>query len=125
MQRGLIAIIGIILIVVGLALYAAGPENLFGISSAMLRAGPVLVILSLALPQVKRLFQYAPPWYLAVVGVSMLIVIRWPKTFMVLLPILVALWFLSPRSPAAQAARAKTKTKTKPPSQKRDSVQRR
>jgi hypothetical protein len=122
MQRWLIGIIGIVLIVVGLALYAAGPENLFGLSSAMLRAGPVLLILALALPQVKRLFQYAPPWYLAVVGVSLLIVIRWPKTFLVLLPILVALWFLSPRRPAAQAARAKTKPKPRP--QKRERSQR-
>jgi hypothetical protein len=111
MQRWLIGIIGIVMILVGLALYAAGPENLFGISSALLRAGPVLIMLALALPQVKRLFQYAPPWYLAAVAISLLIVIRWPKTFMVLLPILVALWFLSPRSPTAKSTRAPRKPK--------------
>lgn len=113
MQRWLIGIIAAVLTFGGAGLFIAGPSNLFGLGSGMLRAGLVLGALALALPQVMRLAQNTPPWYLATLVVGLLVVVRWPRTFVVILPLLAVLWFLSPRRPA-KSSTSQAKSRGKP-----------
>ena len=122
MQRWLMAIIAVAITLTGVGLYLWGPANFFGMSSAMVRAGLVLGALALALPQVKRFFQYTPPWFLALVAIGMILVVRWPKTIVVIFPLLVAAWFLGPRSMAkgkSKPQRAKQKPRPKQRAQRR------
>jgi hypothetical protein len=99
------------LTITGVALYVAKGAEYAGVSSVCLRAGLVLGALALALPQVKRLFERVPPWYLACVTVGFLFVIRWPTTIGVVAPVLVGLWFLGPRNRQPPIVK---KRKTKP-----------
>ena len=110
MQRLLLGITAAILTLTGAALLGYDPETYAGTASVCLRSGLVLGALALALPQVKRLLEFAPPWFLACLGGGLLLVIRWPRSIGIVLPLLIALWFLGPRRrlPAAtQKKRAK------------------
>jgi hypothetical protein len=74
-------------------------------------SGLILGALAFALPQVKRLFEVLPPWLIACGALGMLIVIKWPRAIGVVLPILVALWYLGPRHKKAAPAKGKPRRK--------------
>jgi hypothetical protein len=80
-----------------------------------LRSGLVLGALALALPQVQRLLEITPPWFLASVAAGFLVIIRWPKAIGIVLPVLAAMWFLGPR---AKLNAEKQKTSKPKPKQK-------
>jgi hypothetical protein len=110
MQRILLAVIGGSLAILGgWFSFVSGPVD-FG--SIMFRSGLVISALALALPQITQFFAWFPPWLLAAGAVGFFIMLRWPKTALVVVPIFVALWFLGPR--AAKSA-APTKLRSKRP----------
>lgn len=98
MQRLLLALSAAALTVIGLALFFYDDVSYAATASVCLRAGLVLGAIALALPQVKRFLERVPPWFLACILVGFLFIIRWPRSAAVVLPVLVALWFLGPRS---------------------------
>jgi hypothetical protein len=111
MQRLLLSIIAAALVLGGAALYYSDVTGYAATAAVLLRSGLVLGALALALPQVRRLLEVAPPWFLASLGGGLLVVIRWPKAIGIVLPALALLWFLGPRSRSAPPAR---KAKAKP-----------
>jgi len=92
MQRHALGIIAIVLLGVGVATY--GREDPV-VSGACLRVGAVLVLLWLAMPQLRDV----PSWLLGALGVVLLIVLRWPKLLWAMLPLAAVLWLLRPRTP--------------------------
>lgn len=98
MQRLLLALCAAGLTTVGVLLWCFGGIAYAGASSICLRAGLVLGAMALAFNQLQRFFDRVPPWYLASVMVGFLLVIRWPKSAAVVVPVLVILWFLGPRN---------------------------
>jgi hypothetical protein len=92
MQRHVLGIIAIVLLAVGVATY--GRDDTV-ISGACLRVGAVVLLLWLAMPQLRDV----PAWLLGVLGVVLLIVLRWPKLLWAMLPLAAVLWLLRPRAP--------------------------
>lgn len=111
MQRILLAVIAAILTISGIVLMGFESATYSAAASACLRSGLVLGALALALPQVKRLFEVAPPWFLACTALGLLLIIRWPRSIGIVLPALVALWFLGPRSKRAAPTNARARSK--------------
>lgn len=111
MQRILLAVIAGILTLTGIVLMSYDAAGYSAAASACLRSGMVLAALALALPQVKRLLEIAPPWFLASVAAGLLLIVRWPGSIGFVLPILVALWFLGPRGKKPTAPTPKKRPK--------------
>jgi hypothetical protein len=109
MQRLLLAIVAAILTTLGIVMVALNRPEYAGMSGLFLRSGLVLGALALALPQVLRMLEFAPPWFLGCLAIGFLVVIRWPKLFPLVLPALVVLWILGPRASATAAPAAKAK----------------
>lgn len=84
-----------------------------GLDSILLRSGLVLGALALALPQVRRMLELAPPWFLACLLLGLLVIIRWPKSAGVVVPLLVVLWLLGPRRKARPPAAARPRRKVR------------
>jgi hypothetical protein len=95
MQRIAFAILGLTLTAVGAWMSFVVGQMEFG--PILFRSGLVLSALALALPQIKEFFAWFPPWLLACGAVGLLIIIWRPRMAVVVLPVLVALWFLGPR----------------------------
>lgn len=98
MQRILLAIVAAILTLTGVGLMGYDAAGYSAAASVCLRSGLVLGALALALPQVQRLLEVAPPWYLACMAAGLFVIIRWPRMIGIVLPALIALWFLGPRN---------------------------
>lgn len=113
MQRLLLAIIAAVLVIAGVAMMFSGNPEYSAGASICLRSGLVLGALSLALPQVMRLLEYAPPWFLLCMAIGLLVVIRWPRSFPIVVPVLAALWFLGPRTKKPLQAPQKAPRKQK------------
>lgn len=98
MQRVLLAVAAAALTIAGLVMLFFDGATYSAAASACLRSGLVLGALALALPQVLRLLEVAPPWFLASAAVGLILIFRWPRSVAIVLPLLIALWFLGPRS---------------------------
>ena len=69
------------------------------LSGTCLRIGAVLGILWLAWPQLRQI----PIWLVGVIGVALLVVLRYPKLLWAALPLSFVLWLLRPRTPRRSA----------------------
>jgi hypothetical protein len=90
MRRALLGLLALVLLATGLIAWGGANETISGTS---LRLGIVLALVWLAWPQLRRL----PVWIVAVVGVALVLAMRWPKLLWGLLPLAVLLWLLRPR----------------------------
>lgn len=90
MQRHAVGVTAIVLIALGVWTYGDSESAVSGIC---LRIGAVLIFLWLALPQL----QSVPSWLIGVLGVSLLVIMRWPKLLLAAVPLAAVLWFLRPR----------------------------
>ncbi|MCO6456548.1 MAG: hypothetical protein J5I93_14720 [Pirellulaceae bacterium] len=99
MKRLLLGILALLLVLTWLVLYLqAEPSNWSStVASACLRAGLVLGALWLAFPQVLQILSRLPVWMMGCLGVGLLAMIRWPKSAVVVVPAMIALWVLRPR----------------------------
>jgi hypothetical protein len=95
-QRALLGVIALVLVAVGLATWGGTNETVSGTS---LRVGIVLGLAWLAWPQLRRL----PGWMVAVVGVGLLVAMRWPKLLWGIVPLAIILWLLRPRGSRSAA----------------------
>jgi hypothetical protein len=109
MQRLLLAIIAAALTLAGGVMLWFYPGDYQVAAPVCLRSGLVLGALALALPQVQRLFEITPPWFLGSVALGFIVIIRWPKAIGIVLPVLAVMWFLGPR--AKLSAEKKNKSK--------------
>jgi hypothetical protein len=98
MRRHALGIIAIGLLAIGL-LWPDDAGAAF--AGACLRVAPVLALLWLAWPQLETL----PLWLVAVFGVVLLLVLRWPKLLWAALPLAALLWLLRPRAPRGTTER--------------------
>ncbi len=90
MHRPTIGLIALVLLAIGAATYAQTESTL---SAASLRVGLVMGIWWFAFPQLMSL-----PRWLVFTTVGALLVGAWrPRVLWIALPVIVALWFLSPR----------------------------
>ncbi len=92
MQRHLLGIIAIVLLAVGAVAFGTSQEALAG---TCLRVAAVLGLLWLALPQLRDV----PLWLSGAIGMTLLVVMRFPKLLLAVLPLAVVLWLLRPRKP--------------------------
>jgi hypothetical protein len=90
MQRHAIGLLALGLLALGVAGYGRLDGGLTGTS---LRIGCVLALFWLAWPQLRRV----PIWLVAVLGVSLFVILRWPKLLLAALPLAIGLWLLRPR----------------------------
>lgn len=101
MKRLLLGIVSLLLVLTWLVLYLRADAGNWSstMASACLRAGLVLGALWLAFPQVLQILSRLPVWMMGLAGVGLLLMIRWPKSAVVVVPGMLALWVLRPRSP--------------------------
>ncbi len=109
MQRWLLGIIGALLVAIGGWLAFGGAA--VDIGSILFRIGIVLSVLTLALPQVQQFFRFFPPWLLGCALVGALVIVAKPRYAAVVVPTLIALWFLGPRNQHKLAKAPKAKPK--------------
>lgn len=113
-QRLLLAVVAALLTAGGVFLLLVHPTwASAGLDSILLRSGLVLGALALALPQVRRMLELAPPWFLACLLLGLLVIIRWPKSAGVVVPLLVVLWLLGPRRKAQPPAAGRPRRKVR------------
>lgn len=104
MKRLLLGVVSLLLVLTWLVLYLQADTSNWSssVASGCLRAGLVLGALWLAFPQVLQILSRLPLWMMGVAGVGLLVMIRWPKSAVVVVPGMLALWVLRPR-PAQKA----------------------
>ena len=90
MHRPSIGIVALILLAVGL--FARGQIDDV-VAGSCLRIGAVLALLWLAEPQLRRV----PTWLVASLFVVLVIVMRWPRLLVAVIPLALLLWWLRPR----------------------------
>jgi hypothetical protein len=102
-RRGLLGLTALSLLIVGVILWNRGGEEQVPAAGVMIRAGVLLAVVWLALPQLLQLFQRFPPWLLAGVSISLLVLIARPKLYVAVLPLLLLLgalqffgWLMKP-----------------------------
>lgn len=115
MNRTAVGLISLILLLTGLLLFIFKPGDQSDMwMSACVRVGFMLAVVWLAHPQLS----YAPRWFLfiAVAGVAVLLVIKQPRTLIMLAVIFTILARLRPTpQPAARANSRKPPLKKTPP----------
>lgn len=60
----------------------------------MLRFGIIFGVVWLAVPNFRVIFSHIPPWLVAATFGGLVVVARWPRTIIAVLPVLVAMWAL-------------------------------
>ena len=95
MRRHVIGIIAILLLLGGAIYWISPPNSPLGhqVEAACWRLGPLLVMLWIAYPQLHHM----PSWLWAAVPVLAIVLARWPKLFLVTIPLVIALAILQPR----------------------------
>jgi hypothetical protein len=86
-RRTLIGILAVFFLLGALACWIWPPTQGVGLEweSACWRFAPILAVLWLAYPELKRV-----PWWLwLVLPVALVIIVKWPKTFLLSIPFLV------------------------------------
>jgi hypothetical protein len=99
MRRHALGIIALVLLAVGIGTLATSEGALSG---TCLRVGGVLAILWLAWPQLQEI----PLWLVGVIGVALLVVLRFPKLLWAAVPLAFVLWLLRPRAPRRTSAKS-------------------
>lgn len=92
LRRHIIAIVAIGFLAAAV-LFHYRPIGEWELDACCLRTGAVIAVLWLAYPDLMRL----PPWLLAMVPVLLIILAKWPKLFLLLVPLLIVLALLKPR----------------------------
>jgi hypothetical protein len=96
LRRHLVGILAMLLLLGGIAFWIWPPSEQYEQFYAMCwRLGGILAVLWLAYPDLCRL----PGWLLLALPVLAIVLVRWPRLFLWLIPLLIALailnWFLS------------------------------
>ena len=95
MRRHLVGILAILFLLGGVAFLIWPPSAQYDqLSSICWHVGPILAALWLAYPDLCRL----PGWVLLALPVLAIVLVRWPKFLLMLIPLLIALalfnWFV-------------------------------
>jgi hypothetical protein len=99
-MRPAIGFFAVVLLAVGLVVRDPANDTLTATSGAALRVGLLMAIWWFAYPQL----QHIPRWLAVACGLTLLLVIRWPRMLLVAIPLLALLWFLGPRAPRGKTA---------------------
>ncbi len=96
MRRHLIGIIALLLLIGAVVFWIWPPEGSAGLQleAACWRVGALMSVLWVAYPQVHHM----PVWLWAAIPVLIIILARWPRYFLVAIPVLIALAILKPRT---------------------------
>jgi hypothetical protein len=94
-RRTILGILALFLLLGALICWIWTPESNAGREwqTVSARFGPLLAILWLAYPELQRI----PRWFWLVIPVALFVVIKFPKTILLGIPILFVLWFLKMR----------------------------
>lgn len=96
MRRALLGIIGVLLVVGGIALPFAGFDaswTSFG-AGVLVKTGAVTLLFWLAYHQVLRLFEVVPPWMMGAAVVGVIAIIAHPKSLLLVLALFAGLLVL-------------------------------
>ncbi len=95
MRRHIIGIIALLLLLGACIYWISPPQSEWShqLEAACWRVGPLLVMLWIAYPQLH----YMPGWLWAAVPVLVIVLARWPRGFLLAIPLVIALAVLQPR----------------------------
>lgn len=107
MKRHLLGAFAVLLLATGILLLYSGPTDNWSkmLAAACVRVGSVLAAGWIAFRQLSALLERVPLWMMGVMGIGVVTVVARPRTAVVVVPGLIALWFLRPRRPPAKSAR--------------------
>ena len=99
MNRTLLGLCALALLFLAGVTLARGTDDSTSASFAAgcLRVGLVLGAMWLALPQINRILATTPRWLLVAMGIGLVVIIVRPILALIVVPALIALWFLGPR----------------------------
>ena len=108
MKRHLLGAFAVLLLATGILLLYSGPTDNWSkmLAAACVRVGSVLAAGWIAFRQLSALLERVPLWMMGVMGIGVVTVVARPRTAVVVVPGLIALWFLRPRRPPSKSARA-------------------
>jgi len=96
MRRHLIGILAILLLLGAVYFWIWPPQTSFqdGLNAACSRAGVLAAVVWLAYGEIRRM----PAWFWLSLPVLAVVLVKWPKQAVLLIPIIIALAMLRPRA---------------------------
>lgn len=95
MNRTLLGILALGCIAAGVAMVSAGRGG--EVAGALIKVGCVLGALWLALPSITGILSRTPKWVLTAAVIGIIVCVIRPQLLLLVVPLLLALWFLSGR----------------------------
>lgn len=95
MNRTLLGILALICFLSGVVMLLAGHGG--EVAGGLIRVGLVLGALWLALPSITGILTRTPKWVLTAAVIGIVICVVRPQLLLLVVPLLLALWFLSSR----------------------------
>jgi len=105
MRRHALGVLAFVMLAAGGAMYVWPPSDaaVNSLNGVCVRVGLVFMALWLALPQISRF----PPWLYGTTLVGVIIVVRYPRLIVAVVPILFLLWMIKPKPRPNTASKRK------------------
>jgi hypothetical protein len=101
MNRTLLGLLALVIFLAGIGTLLLAPRDnnntALSVAGGMIRVGLVLGALWLALPSIAGVLTRTPKWVLTAAVIGIVICVVRPQLLLLVVPLLLALWFLSSR----------------------------